>query len=399
MDDKIIERAKKEGLNPLELSKKYIHEYFTDMDDLGVKRADNYPLVSENIPRIVAVLKDLVDKKKAYVADGDVYLDVAKIKDYGRLSGQPLKDLKVGARVEVDEKKKGSLDFVLWKKAKPGEISWSSPWGNGRPGWHIECSVMSIESLGPTIDIHGGGQDLIFPHHDNEVAQSEAYTGKRFVRYWLHNGLVTVEGEKMSKSIGNFITIRELLNRFNAMAVRFFLLSAHYRRPLDFSERALSDAQKGLKRIQSTFFNLAKGLEEKPAEKSADDFEKRIKEAKVSFKEALEDDFNIPMALASIFDFIRDFNTYASKKPTVKGLTMALKEFNGVLGLSFEEEIPPLLEAILHVIIETRVYLREKKDFESADRIRSRLLQIGIALEDRKQGTIWRFTNSLEAPQ
>ena len=393
VDDKIIERGKKEGVHPLELSRKYIEEYYRDMDALGVKRADSYPLVSEHIPDIIAMVKSLVEKGLAYEVTGDVYMDVRQKRDYGKLSGQPLKDLLAGSRVEVNEKKKNPLDFALWKKAKAGEISWESPWGKGRPGWHIECSAMSIKAFGPTLDIHGGGQDLIFPHHENEQAQSESYTDKPFVRYWLHNGLVTVKGEKMSKSLGNFITISELLKKHNPQALRFFLLSAHYRRPLDFSERALDDALKGLMRIQNTIYNLKNAIEY--AGEKEDGFEKTIQLAEDGFTKALEDDFNTPGALSILFDFIREVNVYAmeeAKKTSLEEALKTIEELAGALGLRFEEEVPPIVKGLIDLLLKIRSEMRTKKDFEASDRLRKQLLEIGIALEDRRQGTVWRFT-------
>ncbi len=401
VDDKILKRAKIEKMDPLALSQGYMDDYFRDMDSLGIKRADAYPRVSEKIPQIIEVISTLVDKGRAYVSGGNVYLDLSKDSGYGRLSGQPIEELRAGARVEVDKNKRHPLDFALWKKAKPEEIAWLSPWGKGRPGWHIECSVMSMEALGETIDIHGGGQDLIFPHHENEIAQSEAFTGKPFVRYWLHNGLVTVEGKKMSKSLGNFITLRDLTNRYNPQVIRFFLLSAHYRKPLDFSERALKDARKGLLRIQNTIFNLKNSMEY-ASSKDSSEFREKIKLARRDFKSYLEDDFNIPRALAVLFDFLRDANTYLLEKPVKRDLEKALsaiKEFTEVLGLTFEEEIPELTKKLVSIIINMRSTLRDRKDYGSSDAIRERLEDIGIVLEDRIGGTVWMFKVPLESPQ
>jgi cysteinyl-tRNA synthetase len=401
VDDKIIERAKEEGVNPLELSGRYIEEYFRDMDALGVKRADGYPRVSEKIPEIIDVIKGLIEKKVAYEVGGDVYLDVTKKEGYGKLSGQDIEELKAGARVKRDEKKKIALDFALWKKAKVDEISWQSPWGEGRPGWHIECSVMSMEALGATLDIHGGGQDLIFPHHENEIAQSESYTDKPFARYWLHNGLVTVEGQKMSKSLGNFITVKELLERYNPQTVRFFLLSAHYKKPLDFSERAVKDAEKGLMRIQNTLFNIKNALVH-AGDGGQDMFREKIDRTSRGFVKALEDDFNVPKALAVLFDFIRQTNTYAQEAPLQKSLNDALetiRELAGVLGLKFEEEVPQLIRDLMDAIIKIRSDLRAKRDFAASDEIRKQLLKIGIILEDHKEGTVWRFIVPLEPQQ
>ncbi|MFQ5800781.1 MAG: DALR domain-containing protein, partial [Candidatus Hydrothermarchaeales archaeon] len=274
-------------------------------------------------------------------------------------------------------------------------------WGKGRPGWHIECSVMSMDTLGPTLDIHGGGQDLIFPHHENEIAQSEAYTGKPFVRYWLHNGFVTVEKEKMSKSLGNFATVREVLQRYDPQTLRFFLLSTHYRKPLDFSERAVKDVQKGLLRIQNTIFNLKNALEYARTS-GKEEFRGEIERAKKGFVTALEDDFNVPKALAVFFDFIRAANTYAAENPEKEDLKHALgiiNELADVLGLTFEEEVPPLIRELMEIIIKGRSYMRARKDFTASDEIRKRLERAGIVLEDRRQGTVWRFTVPLESQQ
>jgi cysteinyl-tRNA synthetase len=394
VDDKIIERAKNECVDSLALSEKYIDEYFKDMDALRIKRANSYPRVSEKIPQIIDVIEKLIAKKAAYGVEGNVYLDLTKKEGYGMLSGQKIEDLKAGARVEVEEKKRNPLDFALWKRAKPGEISWHSPWGRGRPGWHIECSAMSIESLGPTLDIHGGGQDLIFPHHENEIAQSESLTGEPFVKYWLHNGLMTVEGQKMSKSLGNFTSIKDLLKGHKPQTLRYFLLSAHYRRPFDFSERAIMDAEKGLLRIQNTLFNLGNALEH-ATDSSEDEFKELIESAKQSFVEALEDDFNVPRALAVLFDFVREINTYLEENPVKKSLVRAdamIRELTAVFGLKFEEEIPAQVKGFIDLIIKIRAEMRDRQDYEASDKIRKQLLALGILLEDRERGTVWRFT-------
>ncbi len=395
VDDKIIARAREEGVDALRLSERYIRDYFVDLDALGVKRADAYPRVSEKIPEIIEAVKSLVEKGAAYEAGGSVYLDVMKSGDYGKLSGQPIEDLLAGARVKVDENKKNPLDFALWKNAKHGEISWGSPWGRGRPGWHIECSVMGMELLGPTLDIHGGGQDLVFPHHENEIAQSEALTGVPFARYWLHNGLVTVDGEKMSKSLGNFITIRELRRRFDPRVLRFFLLSAHYRRPLDFSLRAVEDAGKGFMRLQNTLYNIGFAAEN-AADSVGDGFRKETERVKKEFVDALEDDFNVPRALAVLFDFVRSVNVYIGGKPSKKGLVEAastIKELTGVLGLSFEEDVPELVKELVELFIKVRAELRNKKDYAASDSIRESLLDLGIVVEDRGGVTRWRFAS------
>ncbi len=399
VDDKIIEKASSEGVHPLELSEKYIAEFYRDMDQLGVRRADSYPKVSEEIPAILKVVEGLIEKGKAYVLEGSVYLDVSKVEGYGKLSGQPIDELRAGARVTVDQNKRQPLDFALWKKAKEGEISWGSPWGHGRPGWHIECSAMATAALGPTLDIHGGGHDLIFPHHENEIAQSEAYTGKTFARYWLHNGLVTAGNEKMSKSLGNFILIRDILKQYSPQVVRFFLLSTHYRKPLDFSERALSDSLKGFTRIQNAIFNAKNSLK---TASDVDDggFDEPQGYIRKDFVDALEDDFNTPRAIAALFDYIRGLNVYLSGTPAKSALTAAIRtlhELTAVFGLHLEEEVPALTRDLIELLISLRADLRSKKDFEASDALREKLETVGVIIEDRKEGTIWRFTDSLES--
>jgi len=392
VDDKIIARAREMGVEPLELSARYAEEFLEEMRMLNVKKADSYPKVSEMIGEIIGVVEALVEKGAAYEVDGSVYLDVSRVNGYGRLSGMPLEELKAGARVEVDERKRSPLDFALWKPAKQGELSWHSPWGEGRPGWHIECSVMSMKTLGPTIDIHGGGQDLIFPHHENEIAQSEAYTGKPFVRYWLHNGLVTVEGEKMSKSLGNVVSLKEVLKRHDPQALRFFLLSAHYRSHLDFSERAVADAEKAVERLKASLHNVRNAFQW--ASDGVDSFRERAARARVDFTAALEDDFNVPRALAALFDFVRDVNTYITSEPTAQGLSAAeetLKELTRVLGLRIEEELPERVIALVELLLKLRSQLRARGDYELSDRIRAELRELGIAVEDRGERSFWRF--------
>jgi cysteinyl-tRNA synthetase len=396
VDDKIIEKAKDEGIEPLELSNKYINEYFKDMDSLDVKRADSYPRVSEKIPQIIEMVRGLLDKGMAYEVDGDVYMDVSKKKDYGKLSKHVLDDLKAGARVEVNTKKRNPLDFALWKVTKPSDISWRGPWGRGRPGWHLECSVMSMDIFGPTLDIHGGGQDLIFPHHENEIAQSESFSGKPFVNYWLHNGLVTVNGQKMSKSLGNFITIQDALKRYNPQTLRYFLLSTHYRKPLDFSERAIQDSMKGLMRIQRTVFNIKNSFST-ASKIDGNELNLKIDKANKRFEYALEDDFNIPKALAAIFDINREINVYLEGNPNRATLEKALEtvtDLTGVLGLKFEEDVDPIVRGMIELFIKIREDMRAKEDFKKADRIRQDLLDIGIFLEDHKTDTTWRFKDT-----
>ena len=395
IDDKIIKRAREEGIAPLELGQKYIIEYFKDADALGVKRATVHPKVTEHITEIIEMVSGLIEKGYAYEVAGDVYFSVDSFPNYGKLSGRDLDELKAGARVEIDERKKNPLDFALWKKAKPGEPSWDSPWGPGRPGWHIECSAMSLKYLGENFDIHGGGADLVFPHHENEVAQSEAYTGKPFARYWMHNGFITVNQEKMSKSLGNFFLVREILEKFPGRVVRFFLLSTHYRSPLDFDDKKLLEAKAALERVD----NFALALKDYPPLGSLQKTE--VKEAVErimdEFNGAMDDDFNTAQALAALFELVRYGNTLMAKgelavndKEKFQG---ALEVFSQVFGIKFGEEesttnddITPFVE----LLIEVRAQLKKEKKYEFADFIRDRLKDLGIILEDTPTGVRWK---------
>jgi cysteinyl-tRNA synthetase len=319
VDDKIINRAKEEGLTAAALAHKYIEAYQVDMKRLGVGRADVEPKATEHITEMIEVIKGLVEKGHAYVVDGDVYFRVGSFKDYGKLSKRNLEDLKAGARVEVDERKLDPLDFALWKASKPGEPAWDSPWGPGRPGWHIECSAMGFKLLGETFDIHAGGKDLVFPHHENEIAQSEAYSGKKFVNYWLHNGFVNINAEKMSKSLGNFFTIRDILKQYDGEVVRLFLLSTHYRSPIDFSDANLKDARSGLDRFYTMKEGILKFLSGKkpPTVKPEEVIEagdralyEKCQNLPRAFEEAMDDDFNTAFAIGLIYDLVRDANKF-----------------------------------------------------------------------------------------
>ncbi|HHW91205.1 MAG TPA: cysteine--tRNA ligase [Firmicutes bacterium] len=410
VDDKILARAAQEGKTPGEIAEKYIAEYYADMDALGVKRAHFYPRVTEHIPDIIAMVQGLVEKGYAYEVDGDVYYDVGRFAGYGKLSGRSLEEMRAGARVEVDEKKANPMDFALWKRAKPGEISWDSPWGKGRPGWHIECSVMSHKYLGEGFDFHGGGVDLIFPHHENEIAQTEAYTGQPFVRYWLHNGFVNFSGEKMAKSVGNVITIREARQEYSGMAVRLYLLSTHYRSPIDFDLEKLAAAQKGWERLQ----NAREGMEQvlgrgddlppQPPEgelkERARNLRDRAGEAVTKFVEAMDDDFNTALAIGILFDLTREINSFLRQPVATPGEKAALararevfQTIGGVLGLLPAPEkaaAEGLVNELLQLIIDVRQEARSRKDFALADSIRERLGQLGIILEDTPQGIRYR---------
>jgi len=415
MDDKIIKQAGEEGMDPLDLTRKYIAEYFKDADSLNVRRADIHPRVSEHIPDIIALVDKLVQNGSAYVVDGDVYFEVRKFAGYGKLSGRTLEDMQAGARVDVDERKRDPMDFALWKSAKPGEPSWDSPWGPGRPGWHIECSAMSLKYLGSDFDIHGGGFDLIFPHHENEIAQSEAATGKPFVRYWMHNGFITINEEKMSKSLGNFFLVRDILAKYPGELVRFFLLSTHYRSPLDFDDEKLSAAGRGLERIKTGVRLLSEALGRPQGEEDtgiASEFNATLDSLKSSFEAAMDDDFNTALAIGVVFDLTREVNTAVQRlrgtlSPSDREALLKAKElfntFNGVLGIFKVDQnsgdilldgVPGdssgLVEGLINLIIEVRQESRKKKDWASADRIRDGLKKLGIILEDTPQGVRWK---------
>ncbi len=412
IDDKIINRAKQEGIPWDEVAGKYTEEYYRDMDRLGVGRADAEPKATEYIAEIIDIVKGLVEKGYAYVVGGDVYFEVKKFSDYGKLSKRDLDDMLAGARVEVDERKRNPMDFALWKASKEGEPSWESPWGPGRPGWHIECTAMSIKHLGESFDIHGGGADLIFPHHENELAQSEAFTGKPFVKYWVHNGFITIDKEKMSKSLGNFFTIREILDKFDPEVVRFFLLSTHYRSPIEFSDESLREAESSLDRYYSTVVRMEDfGKEQQEKQKQTPE-ERSLEEVLGSFigrfKEAMDDDFNTAMALGYIFELIREVNRYLDTRPSgqnakelVSKVQDTLQQAGGVLNifnkrpeewndaLMLSKKVPYTKQEILDKIRQ-RQEARKNKDWSAADAVRKELEGQGIILEDKKDGTAWK---------
>jgi cysteinyl-tRNA synthetase len=420
VDDKIINRANQEGITAEEVAHKYIQAYHEDMKRLGVARADIEPKATEHVSEMVRIVKGLVEKGHAYPVDGDVYFRVASFSDYGKLSKRNLEDLKAGARVEVDERKTDPLDFALWKASKPGEPAWDSPWGPGRPGWHIECSAMSFKHLGETFDIHGGGKDLIFPHHENEIAQSEAYSGKKFVNYWLHNGFVNINQEKMSKSLGNFFTIRDILDQYDAEIVRLFLLSTHYRSPIDFSDANLKDARAGLDRFYTMKEGMVKYLAGKKAPlvkaeeviAGADRplFDKIMGLPK-AFDEAMDDDFNTAFAIGLIYDLVRDVNKFLAEAGAKREdaayiiLSNAVTAFDAVgrtLGLFtrdpeawFSESRQAESKVTLSVerieeLIHLRNEARARKDWAEADRIRKVIDDGGVELFDRADGTVWK---------
>ncbi|MBI4329253.1 MAG: cysteine--tRNA ligase, partial [Chloroflexi bacterium] len=390
VDDKIIEHARRQGIPPAEMAARYIGRYFEDMDALNVRRADSYPRATEEVPKILEIVQGLIAKGHAYAAGGDVYFRVRSFPAYGELSKRTLEGMRAGARVAKGEGKADPLDFVLWKAAKPGEPQWESPWGPGRPGWHIECSAMALHHLGPSLDIHGGGQDLIFPHHENEIAQAEAFTGvSPFARLWLHHGLLQIGEEKMSKSLGNLVGIQEVVSRYGSDAFRLFVLSSHYRRPLLWSEESLSGMRRGAARLQRAAKGDLSGggpvLDPAP-------FTQR-------FYEAMDDDLNTPQALAALFDLAREINRGAEEGThAVQTARQALRETGEVLGLTFEEvggdrkEVGPFVQ----LLIETRSELRAQKQYAAADRLRDRLTKLGVILEDTPRGTVWHFAEPEE---
>ena len=395
VDDKIIKRGHEEGISPEEVANKYIDEYFIDADGLGLKRADVHPRVTDNIQEIIDFVKDLEDKGYAYEVNGDVYFDTKKFEGYGKLSKQNQDELEAGARIEVNSQKRHPMDFVLWKSKKEGEPGWNSPWGEGRPGWHIECSVMSNRYLGETIDIHAGGQDLAFPHHENEIAQSEARSGKTFSNYWVHNGYININNEKMSKSKGNFFTVRDISKQYDLEIVRFFMLSAHYRNPVNFSDEMLNQAKAGLERL----YNAKEKLEftiSNLSESSIKDFEKELVQElesyKLKFINAMEDDLNTADAVSSIFELSKFINTNVNEKSSLEFAKMCLDKFNElteVLNI-VNKKNNDILDKDIEELIQKRADAKKNKDFKLADDIRQELLDKGIILEDTRQGTKWK---------
>ncbi len=384
IDDKLIDRAKLAGASVKELAERYIADYFREMDDLNVKRATVYPRATVEIPQIIAMVQGLIEKGYAYQAGGDVFFRVRKKAGYGALKHQSLDELVAGARIEIDEQKEFAGDFALWKGAKPGEPAWESPWGPGRPGWHIECSAMSLRYLGPKIDIHGGGEDLIFPHHTNEIAQTEAYTGEEpFVRFWVHNAHLQLSGEKMSKSLGNILSIRDALDRWGADGLRVFVLTSHYRSPLTASDEALDAAKRGAERLANAAHAVSDGRTGRAVDPTP--FRSR-------FVEGMDDDLNTPQALAALYDLAREINRGRDEGAEIAEAQAALRELGGVLGLTFRQAEAGEQQAarFIDLLVEIRQELRRAKQWALADQIRDRLAELGIALEDSPQGTIWR---------
>jgi len=393
VDDKIINKAREEGVTAGEISEKYIDEYYKDAKALNVEKASVHPKVTENMNEIIAFVQGLIDKGYAYEADGDVYYSTRKFEDYGKLSKQNIEDLESGARIEVEEKKQDPLDFALWKAQKADdELAWQSPWGMGRPGWHIECSVMSTKYLGETIDIHAGGQDLTFPHHENEIAQTEAQTGKPFANYWMHNGYITIDNEKMSKSKGNFFTVRDILKDYDGEVIRFFLLSGHYRSPINFSKELMEQAKNSLARMQNAKNNLkhlAENSDDVISEEEAKTFE-MLSKYREKFISAMDDDLNTADAISAIFELIKDINTVTkdgtTKEFAEKCLSL-LDELTEILGILREKpEEGGGIDDEIQKLVDERQEARKAKNFARSDEIRDLLKARGITLEDTPQG-------------
>jgi cysteinyl-tRNA synthetase len=383
IEDKLIMRANAQGVPVSQLAARYIEEFDQEMREMNITAAHVFPRATQEIPTIIEMIEGLVEKGHAYQAAGDVYFRVRSKADYGKLSGRDVDSMRAGARVEPGEGKEDPEDFALWKGAKEGEPSWESPWGPGRPGWHIECSAMSYRYLGETLDIHGGGQDLIFPHHENEIAQSEAYTGTQpFVRYWLHNGWLTFGEEKMSKSLGNIITIREGLEKYGTDGVRLFVLTSHYRSPLSYSEEALESGKRAAERLRLAA--TLSGGNGPPADVPVESYRQR-------FVEAMDDDLNTPAALAALFDLARDVNRARDEGRGIEEAQETLRELAGVLGLTLREPETAMGAApFIDLLVQLRDDLRAAKQFELADRVRAGLAELGITLEDGPEGTRWR---------
>jgi cysteinyl-tRNA synthetase len=427
VDDKIIAAANREGADPLEYSKKFTDSCLNDLDDLGIRRADAYPKASETIEDMIKMTQKIIEKGYAYVSDGDVYFSVEKFPDYGKLSGQKLDELMAGTRKDPGDKKQNPFDFALWKAAKPGEPSWDSPWGAGRPGWHIECSSMSGKILGLPFDIHGGGMDLRFPHHENEIAQAEAATGKTFAKYWMHVGLLTVNGEKMSKSIGNIVNIKDLIKKWDPAVVRFFFAQTHYRSPPDFSEKALDNSKKGLDRIcrvneklESCCLGIRTSkIDEKSLKAKEKEYYTKIKSFKKSFEKAMDDDFNTPKTVSIIFDFVNDTNRFFEENPEVNPSLCScaldnLEKLGNILTLFQDKrehisqdsdllkQIRDLskdfttnveektIEELVDILLEARGKARAEKNWTDADKIRDKLEGLGFEIQDTDKGPVWR---------
>ncbi|RXZ01009.1 cysteine--tRNA ligase [Fictibacillus sp. S7] len=394
VDDKLIRTAKELGTDVPTVAERFINSYHEDVCALGVQEADYHPRVTETMPEIIDFISKLVEKGYGYEAKGDVYFKTRAFDGYGKLSHQSIDDLRSGARIEVGDIKKDPLDFALWKSAKEGEISWESPWGKGRPGWHIECSAMAKKYLGDSIDIHGGGQDLTFPHHENEIAQSEALNEAPMAKYWMHNGYININNEKMSKSLGNFVLVHDMIKEFDPQVIRFFMMAVHYRNPINFSNELLQSAEVSLNRIRTAYGNLKHRLEvSADLASDAEQWNEKIEQFKQSFITEMDDDFNTANAIAVLFDMAREANVYLQSENTSTAVLAKFiglfEELAGVLGLTLTEE-KELLDEDIEALIEERNNARRECNFARADEIRDQLRDLNIVLEDTPQGVRWK---------
>jgi len=405
-EDKIVKKAREERIEPMQLVEVYMREYFRDLDSLGAKRPDVSPRATGHLVEMIEAIQSLIEKGYAYEVNGNVFFDVSKFEDYGKLSKVKPEAMLTGSRFDAHPDKKDSKDFALWKKADEGALlRWRSPWGYGFPGWHIECAIMGLKYLGEQFDIHGGARDLIFPHHENEIAQCEALTGKKpFVRYWLHTGFLTINGEKMAKSLGNYITVREALKKYDAEAIRLFVLSTHYRSEIDFTDKKLRDAETSLRRLYNTLENLGtaveRSLEREPTEVEKE-FEKRVTELRTRFIEAMDEDFNTPRALAAMFDLSREINSFLEEQKQVsagllKKVYDVFLELGRVLGLFQKERArkvsEKLVDDLVNLLVGLREDLRRKGDYDLSDEIRAKLMEFGVVVEDTSEGPKWKLT-------
>jgi cysteinyl-tRNA synthetase len=399
IEDRIIETARSLNISVKDLAEQYIARFYSEMDALNILRANANPRATEVIPKILEIVQGLMDKGFAYAIDGDVYFRVTRFPDYGKLSKRSLDQMEAGARIDVDERKEHPMDFALWKAVKAGEPAWASPWGQGRPGWHIECSAMSMQFLGDQLDIHGGGDDVIFPHHENEIAQSEAYTGKKpFVRYWIHNALLRLheDEEKMTRHLGNVVSVQEALQEHSADAIRLFILSSHYRSPLTWKEENVLGAERGIERIQAALKDYSGSPPASPGDALCEEAERARRE----FIAGMDDDFNSPRAIAQVFDLARMVNQSRDSGAPTNSLAYAqsiLREFADVLGFTLQKRSvagPSEAEPFIALLVETRAQLRAAKQWALADRVRDRLATLGVVLEDGSDGTTWKYTGS-----
>ena len=396
VDDKIILRAKTLEADPIKLAETYINEYHEHLKDLNILPATVYPRATQEIPQIIRMIQDLGENGYAYEVAGDVYFRVNKDDDYGKLSGRKLEDMQAGARIDIDERKENPMDFALWKASKPGEPSWESPWGKGRPGWHIECSAMNLHHLGEQIDIHGGGNDLIFPHHENEIAQTESITKKPFSRYWVHNGMMQFGGEKMSKSLGNLITIDEFLSRHEGDVLRMMVLNSSYRNPLTYSDEVVQQAERALERLRQPLRPSSPVMGSNAATELATRLSQQVEDTRQGFIETMDDDFNSAGALGHLFDLVRVINQARDAGVDPERIAKAqdlLRELMGVFGLHADKAITAGAEVapFIDLLVEVRRELRQQKLWSAADLVRDRLAELGVILEDSKAGTTWRW--------